>query len=229
MAKPRQFDKLTQARLKSVLDYHRDTGEFWWIAKPHPKMNDDVFDRPAGLVITGGYRRIRLDGEVYLAHRLAWFFVCGWWPPEDVDHVNGERDDNRIDNLRLASRSQNRANAQKPWRIQKYPKGVTSWGTTAKFAMQISFKGQRYTEGPFDTPDEAHAAYCRKAEELHGEFASFKVNLSDGKPTKRLTALEEAEWEDVCGMLAASWPQRTETQLFGEWHRFAGASAGLVQ
>jgi hypothetical protein len=110
------------------------------------------------------YVHIQIDGKLYTRHRLVWLFVHGKWA-ERIDHRNGIHGDDRISNLRLASRSQNSANS----RMHKDNK--------------VGLKGVRITQnkrysahinlGTFDTPEEAHAAYQRAAIQLHGEFARF--------------------------------------------------------
>ena len=91
---------LTQARLKKLLSYNTDTGEFRWrVTRRGAARAGSV----AGCVRHDGYVRIAIDGKRYLAHRLAWLYVHGELVPE-LDHANGVRSDNRLDNLRPATR-----------------------------------------------------------------------------------------------------------------------------
>jgi hypothetical protein len=92
-------------RLKEFLIYDPETGLFTKIRRN--------FKKPfAGTPHPVGYIRITIDKRFYLAHRLAWFYVKGKWPEADIDHINGDKTDNRFANLREASRSLNRGNSR---------------------------------------------------------------------------------------------------------------------
>ncbi len=96
--------------MRDKLYYDLDTGQFYWKVKTGNKRVGDI----AGSVTTyDQYRRIKINGKMYLAHRLAWFFVYGDWPKNEIDHINGTRDDNRIENLRDVSHSLNQRNAKR--------------------------------------------------------------------------------------------------------------------
>src|SRR4051812_10110856 len=99
---------LSHERLLELLYYYPETGIFRWKVHRRPQS-------PPG-TIAGCYQskkrvqRIELEGKAYLAHRLAWLYVHGVWPEDQIDHINGNPSDNRIENLRLANNSQNQAN-----------------------------------------------------------------------------------------------------------------------
>lgn len=97
---------LTAARLKELLRYCPDTGVFDWISNNGMRV---CIGKPVGSK-SRGYLRIRVDGKKYFAHRLAWLYVHGEWPEHELDHVNRDRADNRIANLRPASDTQNQRN-----------------------------------------------------------------------------------------------------------------------
>jgi hypothetical protein len=98
---------LTQNRLKQLLDYQPETGQFTWrVARAGLAKAGSV----AGATKTQGYRQIMVDGTMYLAHRLAWLYVHGHFPVKMLDHVNRQSWDNRIANLREATHKQNREN-----------------------------------------------------------------------------------------------------------------------
>jgi hypothetical protein len=101
-------------------------------------------------------------------HHLVWYFSTGTWPEQGIDHIDGNRSNNSIDNLRLASRSQNAAN-RKNWRNEA--KGVYKSKKTGKYLALIRKDKKRIFLGQFFTAQEAGDAYSKAAEELHGEFA----------------------------------------------------------
>jgi hypothetical protein len=147
---------------------------------PHdrPQPDDGVAgeldcDRPvrpqAGAVSRAGYRAISLDGRGYRAGRLAWFWMTGTWPKNDVDHKNLNPDDNRWDNLREATRSQNIANQRGPSGTATGIKGVYPYKD--RYRARIKKDRKLYHLGVFDTPEAAHAAYVEAAKRLHGEPA----------------------------------------------------------
>tara|TARA_R110000803_G_scaffold33582_4_gene73462 strand:- start:152 stop:709 length:558 start_codon:yes stop_codon:yes gene_type:complete len=118
---------ITQAELKENLHYNPDTGDFTWI-KPGPRRQTG---RKVGSSQSGGYRNIRLLGVMYLLHRLAFLYVEGKFPPDQVDHINGMKDDNRWINLRHATNAQNHRN------MRSYK------GSTSKFVGVSLFKLKR--------------------------------------------------------------------------------------
>ncbi len=157
--------KLTHTRLLECLVYSPDTGEFCWRISLSSKA-------PAGSIAGGiesGYRRLSIDGRAYMAHRLAWLYMTGEWPERDVDHKNRNRSDNRWENLRAATRTQNNANSKTPRTNKSGLKGAAHY--PGGFTSQIVVGGKKFHLGCFKTAEEAHAAYCAAAQEHHGEFA----------------------------------------------------------
>jgi hypothetical protein len=152
------------ATLRELLTYDANTGEFTWrVATRNGKGQPG---RRAGALNSQGYRQISFDGRQLKAHRLAWLYVYGSWPQGDLDHVNGDQTDNRIDNLRPATRQQNCANSR-PRRANKSGfKGVHLHRRTGKWRAVIRSRHL----GLFKTPEEAHSAYCVAARNLFGEF-----------------------------------------------------------
>jgi hypothetical protein len=119
----------------------------------------------------GDYRRIIIEKRRYIASRLAWLWVYGKWPNDFVDHANGNKQDDRIGNLRAATKSQNHANTSAPAHNTSGLKGV-SWSKRYGFWLaQIQHKNKHHFLGYFVTPAEAHTAYREAASRLFGQFA----------------------------------------------------------
>ena len=151
----------TQARLRELVSYDPQTGQFKWKAGRGGSSGE------CGCLIKSGYIIIGFDHELYRAHRLAWLYVYGEWPTY-IDHVNGIKNDNRIANLREATKSQNGANSK-----TKNPhgmKGVTFSGRMNKWTAHISINGRKKHLGTFKTKEEAHHAYLEAAKQAFGQF-----------------------------------------------------------
>lgn len=158
---------LTQARLLEALHYDADSGIFTWkVSSPRAKAGSE-----AGVLLKIGYRAITVDGQRHLAHRLAWFYVHGTWPTHMIDHINGNRADNRISNLRSATARQNTLNGPLRSTNTSGFKGVSWASRRKKWTARITSDYRVYILGYFDTKEEAHAAYSEAAKDLHGEFA----------------------------------------------------------
>lgn len=115
-----------------------------------------------------GYVRVRKDGKEYRAHRLIWEMLKGPIPEGLlIDHIDGDTLNNRIENLRLATRQQNNANSVS--KGSTLPKGIVRVST--RYRARLTFKGTTYSIGTFDTIEEAKLAYDSKNIELNGEFA----------------------------------------------------------
>jgi hypothetical protein len=167
---PDKHGPLTREALKAVLDYDPLTGLFIW--KPRPirtglgggvdqAWNSRCAGKEAGALHSKGYVTIHLGGRAYLAHRLAWFYVTGEWPAEQIDHKNTQRHDNRFENLRPATPRQNQGNRNGTRPV----KGITF----RKGAWLATCAGVHL--GSFRTQSEARAAYAKAATAHFGEFA----------------------------------------------------------
>ena len=159
---------ITAKRLRNLLAYDATTGIFVWRVTRSRKAPAGAV---AGYVNQSGYRHIIVDGEEYKAHRLAWLHVTGKWARKRIDHADGDLNNNRFSNLREATHSQNLANSRLRRDNKVGLKGVCQERTTGRWMANINKDGRRHYLGLFDSPEEAHAAYCDAAARLHGEFA----------------------------------------------------------
>lgn len=159
------MSKLDAAKLRAMLDYSPETGEFRW------RVNRGGGARAgslAGCINSRGYRYICIDRVVYLAARLAWLHMTGEWPKDTVDHKNCERADNRWANLREATCREQHANKRKRRDAalnRDLGKGVRRSGKMYTAAILDEYLGI------YPTAEEASAAYLARAKELYGEFA----------------------------------------------------------
>lgn len=155
----------------SILDnfnYCEVDGSFTW-AYVHPCARGISIGDKAGSINSLGYATLCFNGRNYKAHRVAWLAHYGVWPTKYIDHINGNRLDNRISNLRLATMSQNLANSVIHRNNKSGFKGVSRIET--RFRAQIKKDGKVIYLGLFASALEAHEAYCEAAARLHGEFA----------------------------------------------------------
>jgi hypothetical protein len=158
--------ELTAERLREVLSYDPDTGVF--TRKVRTAQSVRVGD-VAGTRHICGYWQINVFGALYLAHRLAWLYTNGEWPAAEIDHINGNRLDNRICNLRAATRHENGSNLRKPKSTNTSGYlGVTWSKQRRKWAAQITVNRKGRVIGFFEDPAEAGAAYLQAKRELHG-------------------------------------------------------------
>lgn len=160
----------TQERLRELFIYDEDTGVFTRrvAVGRHGCYGAGVV---AGTKSGHGYIVIGVDSKRYLAHRLAWIYANGTCPKQ-LDHVNGNGEDNRLCNLRPATYSQNMSNT-KP-RASKYGRGI--YKNKSKYSVRINVDKKAIRLGTFETVEEAREAYRKGAKKYHGEFARIKSN-----------------------------------------------------
>lgn len=173
----RNLDKIADLdldRLHEVLDYDPETGVFTWRVNLSPRCRKD---RPAGSKTSGGYLRIGIDGKQHFSHHLAWFHFYGVIAENELDFKNLDKSDVRIANLREATRAENSRNVGRKASNSTGFKGVATFNSPRNlkhYRSSIRAGGKRIHLGQFDTAEEAYEAYCKKARELHGEFARLK-------------------------------------------------------
>jgi len=159
MSKP----TITIEQLKQIVSYTPETGVFVWLQDMGARAKAGGV---AGAKDGCGYTSIKLFGKSYLAHRLAWLYVHGEWPRQRIDHISGDRRDNRIANLRDVSASVNSQNQKKAridnstgmLGVSRHPKG---------FAAIIGLNGNIKKLGVFAEPQQAHAAYLAAKRQMH--------------------------------------------------------------
>lgn len=162
---------LTAERLRDLVIYDGATGVF---RHRNPVGLRVKAGDVAGSVNDRGYVKVVVDGKSYRAHALAWLYVHGRWPEGRLDHRDLDRSNNRIDNLREATGSQNQANRSKQANNTSGYKGVYWLKSQKKWLAKVVRNGKQYHLGLHDTVEAAHAAYKAGSERLHGEFARSK-------------------------------------------------------
>jgi HNH endonuclease len=162
MTAPRNLTKVEGAALKKVLSYDPNTGLFVWLVTSNGRV-------PKGTVagtLHHGYSVISYNKRDYMAHRLAWFFVHSYWPENEIDHVNGDKADNRITNLREATIVQSRTHRPTPRSNTSGIKGVYWHKQRSAWIAQIN----KTHLGVFKLKEEAIKIRKQAEEQYHGEF-----------------------------------------------------------
>lgn len=158
---------MTKSELKKILRYDPETGIFIWLVSRSCKRNiGDI----AGHKNKNGYVKINIKGTLYYAHRLAFLYMTGKYPSEDVDHIDGDKHNNRWSNLRSATRSQNICNRGPTSKNSTGFKGVTFDKRRNKFIASGTINKKTRHLGRFDTPQEAYMAYTNFVRKAHGEY-----------------------------------------------------------
>jgi hypothetical protein len=154
--------------LKMHLNYNPDTGVF--LAKTGGRAGWKIGE-PVGFN-DRGYLRIHINKKYHAAHRLAWVMTHGFLSDEDqIDHIDGNRSNNSISNLRIASHGANCQNVGIPRHNTSGIKGVHWAASNKKWRAQIKLHGKRYFLGDFNSKEEAAKAYEAASLQMHGEFS----------------------------------------------------------
>lgn len=159
---------LAHRRLLALLSYDPATGIF--TRRITTSSNARAGDR-AGSISSGGYRYLSIDGRIYKANRIAWFYVKGVWPIGLIDHKNRDTNDDRWDNLREATHPQNCANTNLRKDNTSGLKGVRQI-RSGRWQARLGSGGGLHI-GTFDSRSEAEAAFASAARDYYGDFASI--------------------------------------------------------
>lgn len=161
---------ITAERLLELFDYDPTSGHFRRkiYRSPNAKAGQQ-----AGYINPQGYMRLIIDGIGYQGHRLAWLYHYGHWPAGVIDHKDGNRANNAIDNLRDCTRSQNLQNMKRQKNNKCGKKGVSQrpHAKTKTWRATIRHNGKLIHLGNFETKEAAHDAYVQAAKRLFGEYA----------------------------------------------------------
>jgi hypothetical protein len=157
---------LTQELLHALFEYQPD-GRLLRKVTTNPRA---VVGEYSGSINKAGYLRTRVAGTLYTNHRLIWFMHHGTWP-KVVDHINRIKTDNRIENLRACSQSQNMHNSTTRSNNTTGVKGVSWRPTKNKFRARITVDRKEICVGHFATLEEARIAVETARTMYHGEFA----------------------------------------------------------
>lgn len=153
---------MTPERLHELLNYDPKTGFFTWAkVRRRCRLGDVV-----GCQMKHGYIGIRLDNVLYLAHRLVWLYVYNRWPTDQIDHIDSNRANNKLSNLREVSNLENAQNIRGPKAKNKSGfLGVRKENSKWLAEIRVNYKLIRI--GLFATPEEAHEAYILTKRRLH--------------------------------------------------------------
>lgn len=159
------MDRLTIDEIRNLISYDHLTGDFFWTSNARPRVKC----KKAGYMRPDGYVRIVINGERFMAHRLAWLIFHGAMPVLSIDHINGNPSDNRISNLRDISHKENIQNRTK---VNKNSRaglmGVYSVPSSKNWYSRIFSNGKTVYLGAFKTKELAHQAYVSAKRVLHG-------------------------------------------------------------
>jgi hypothetical protein len=159
---------ITQAELKKLLDYNSETGVFTWKVSPARQVfSGDI----AGTKRKDGYIQIKVKNKLILSHRLAWIYMYGYLP-KYIDHINGQRDDNRIINIRKVSNQQNSLNSKISKNNTSGIKGVYWDKSRNKWTVRLSIDGKCKFFKRFDDIDLAKLVIEEVRNKYHGKYAN---------------------------------------------------------
>ena len=161
---------ILHSRITKVLHYSIITGEFTWLVRASIRVK---VGNTAGYVDRAGYHRVGVDGYNFLAHRLAFFYIEGVWPTNEIDHVDRCRTNNTWVNLREATRSENMFNVGKRKNNTSGVKGVYWNKEKHKFQAQATVRGKQVYLGRYDSLDAAKQAFEKYVTPIHRAYLNI--------------------------------------------------------
>lgn len=162
--------QLTQNRIQELLNYDQETGVFTRRETPQWGVKEGS---PVKVKMYQGYPHLRIDRHYYSAHRIAWLFVTGSLPESQIDHIDGNPENNSLANLREATSSQNQQNRRAAQANSKTGLlGAHCTRMAGKWKSALTVAGKTFQLGTFDSPEEAHLAYV-EAKRTHHEFCTI--------------------------------------------------------
>lgn len=183
----------TPDELRQLLRYEARTGKLFWMPRPVSVFRSDSHNtvearqrqwntryggREAGTPDKNGYLCVNLAKRQLKAHRIIWAIHYSEWPSVEIDHINGNPSDNRIENLRLADRSSNTINTKSHRDSASKYKGVSWHSQSKKWRAQINIAGQYRSLGLYRTEEDAALAYNNAASKHGTEFV--RLNTLEG-------------------------------------------------
>lgn len=175
--------------LHQCFTYNPESGVLTWKVRPRDHFASEwswtVFNKTWAGNETGtpskhGYLKVCLNGKTLLAHHIVWCLCTGDWSTTELDHIDGVPQNNRIENLRQATDSQQAINRGKPKNNTSGFKGVYWHQPANRWYAQITKEGKTKHLGFFDNPEQAHLVRLVAAEQIHGEYARSEL-LEMGK------------------------------------------------
>ena len=173
------------AVVRELLSYQPKTGVLRWRHRNRQWFRSDQECRrwnsryagtDAGSIKGTGHMMVKILSKSYLLHRIVWLYVYGQLPGTQIDHINGRKTDNRIENLRLADHTINAQNKKSPNKNNKTGLlGVSLDGASGKYVAQIQTGSKKQHLGYFSEPKQAHAAYIHAKKRKHQGFVPEEI------------------------------------------------------
>lgn len=155
---------MTKEELAKRMEYNGLTGEFTWVNGKNIGKKVGCVNASTGYIVTA------LNKRQYTVHRLAWLYMTGLFPENDIDHIDGNRSNNKWENLRTANHAENMANSAMPCNNTSGHKSV--FRADKKWIVRISVNGKRINFGRYKTKEEANFVAMTERKNLHKEFAN---------------------------------------------------------
>jgi hypothetical protein len=159
--------------VRQILDYNPDKGVLVWRCRPDrdKKWNSRCAGKEAGEFSPSKYRRLTIDGKTFSYHHIVWLHQTGEWPIRELDHIDRDKMNNRIENLRLATRSEQMRNTVVRKDNKTGLKGVCWDKKSQRWFVSINVEKETKYRGYFNCPELAHLVYSELAGKYHGKFA----------------------------------------------------------